>query len=97
VRHNRGRHSWDKVAARARCRWRVVDLPSGIDGRIECASWQGRDTGRSKSLVAGPVGGRSGPIGGCALALAGAGIIGQVVGGRCPSTGQNRGGERRER
>jgi hypothetical protein len=29
--------------------------------------------------------------------LAGAGIVGQVAGGRCPSTGQNRGGERRER
>jgi hypothetical protein len=26
-----------------------------------------------------------------------AGIISQVAGGRCPSTGQNRGGERRER
>jgi hypothetical protein len=29
--------------------------------------------------------------------LARAGINGQVAGGRCPSTGQNRGGKRRER
>jgi hypothetical protein len=29
--------------------------------------------------------------------LAGVGIIGEVAGGRCPSMGQNRGGERRER
>jgi hypothetical protein len=29
--------------------------------------------------------------------LAGSGIVGQVAGGCCLSTGQNRGGERRER
>jgi hypothetical protein len=39
-----------------------------------------------------------GARGGRALArLAGAGIVGQVTGGRCPSSGQYRGGERRER
>jgi hypothetical protein len=68
-------------AWRRRC---VVAWPSGIDGQVARASWQGR----GKALVAGPVGGGSRPIGGRALArLAGAGIVGQVAGGRCPLTG----------
>jgi hypothetical protein len=62
------------------------------------ASWQGRDTGWGKLPAAGSVGGWSGPIGGRILVrLAGVGIVGQVSGGRSPSTGQNRGGERKER
>jgi hypothetical protein len=96
--HNGGRRSRDKVAARTRCRRRVVARPSGIDGRVACVSWQGQDTGRGKSPTAGPVGGWSGPVGRRALARhAGARIIGQVAGSHCPLMGQNRGGERRER
>jgi hypothetical protein len=62
------------------------------------ACGQGRDRGWGKSPAVGEVSGWSGPVGGRALArLAGVGIIGQVTSGRCPSMGQNMGGERRER
>jgi hypothetical protein len=88
VRHNGGRRGWDKAAARARCHRHVVARSSEIDGRAARASWQGRDTGCGKSPAADPVGGRLGRIGGHALArLAGVGIIDEVAGGRCPSTG----------
>jgi hypothetical protein len=88
ARHNGGRRSRDKVAARARRRRSVVARLLGIDGRVARASWLGRDMGHGNSPAAGSVGGWSGPGGDRALArLAGAGIVGQVAGGRCPSTG----------
>jgi hypothetical protein len=75
----------------------VVARPSGIDGRVARASWQGWDTGHGKSPAAGPVGGWSGPVGGRALArLAGPGMPCRVAGLLCQPE-QSRGGERRER
>jgi hypothetical protein len=98
-----GTTQWREVQPRQGCgkgeaSWRIMAQPSGIDGCVARASWEGRDTGCGKSPAACSVGGWLGLVGGHALAqLAGAGSVGQVAGSRCPSTGQNRGGERRER
>jgi hypothetical protein len=97
VRHYRGRRDQDKAMARARRRQRIVARPAGIDGRVACASWQGRDTEHGKSLAAGLVDGVLGPVGGHTLArLTGAGMPHCVAVLLC-RPGQSRGGERRER
>jgi hypothetical protein len=40
-RTGKGRWSWDKIVARARCHWRIVARPSGIDGHVTLALGMG--------------------------------------------------------
>jgi hypothetical protein len=101
ARHNRGRHSRDKVAARAWHHRRVVARLSGIDGipdgRKGHAHRARVDSGCGKLPTAGPVGGWSGPVVGRTLArLAGIGMPCRVVALLCRLE-QSRGGKRRQR
>jgi hypothetical protein len=68
--------------------------PLEIDGRVACACRAWVDSGQGRAIwpwadrgLPGTVLWRGSPA--C--------IISKVAGGRCPSMGQNRGGERRER
>jgi hypothetical protein len=93
VRHNGGRHSRDKVAARARRRRRIVARPSRIDGNVACALGMGGFGAWEGDLPAG----RSGPIGALSFGAACRRRNAPLHGGASPPAGAEQGrGEKRE-